>query len=307
MKNIIFIDENLNQLKGNLHTHTNKSDGMFNLSEVALKYKNDGYNFLAITDHNKLFNGSNKIDNMTIIPGIEISSDYDGFNQNLKGTYMHFNLFFNKTDEELKFKVYTYTNSLELQPILNDLQKYNALIQFNHPLFSRLSEDTIFNLNGFDLIEIYNTKDFFSEVGVDSSDCLMLSMLRNGKKILFTANDDYHGKSNLSEDNLCRQSFSVVQGENTVDNILNRIKQGNFYTSNGPVIYDYRLENNVLKIKTENVKYITFYSSLRHSKKLYSDTYINYGEYTINGDEKFVWVVIVDSNGNKAWTQPYYI
>jgi predicted metal-dependent phosphoesterase TrpH len=38
-------------LRGNLHTHTRHSDGVFSPEEVIGRYKALGYDFLAITDH----------------------------------------------------------------------------------------------------------------------------------------------------------------------------------------------------------------------------------------------------------------
>ncbi|MBS0266423.1 MAG: PHP domain-containing protein, partial [Planctomycetes bacterium] len=40
--------------KGNLHTHTLWSDGDDYPEMVALWYKDNGYDFLAFTDHNTL-------------------------------------------------------------------------------------------------------------------------------------------------------------------------------------------------------------------------------------------------------------
>lgn len=37
--------------KGNLHTHTTRSDGSGEPWEVAERYRQEGYSFLAITDH----------------------------------------------------------------------------------------------------------------------------------------------------------------------------------------------------------------------------------------------------------------
>ena len=37
--------------KGNLHTHTTRSDGHYAPEEVARHYRENGYDFLAITDH----------------------------------------------------------------------------------------------------------------------------------------------------------------------------------------------------------------------------------------------------------------
>ena len=43
-----------NWYKGNLHTHTINSDGDLPLNEMVTKYKEKRYDFLAITDHDKL-------------------------------------------------------------------------------------------------------------------------------------------------------------------------------------------------------------------------------------------------------------
>lgn len=40
--------------RGNIHTHTTESDGHQDPEEVAEWYRDHGYNFLAITDHNRL-------------------------------------------------------------------------------------------------------------------------------------------------------------------------------------------------------------------------------------------------------------
>ena len=46
---LIFIFRNF--YKGNLHTHSNKSDGKLDPKEVCLRYKNAGYDFISLTDH----------------------------------------------------------------------------------------------------------------------------------------------------------------------------------------------------------------------------------------------------------------
>ena len=43
-----------NWYKGNLHTHTTNSDGELSPEDVISSYRKKGYDFLVITDHNKL-------------------------------------------------------------------------------------------------------------------------------------------------------------------------------------------------------------------------------------------------------------
>src|SRR5216683_1364678 len=41
----------MSALKGNLHAHTTFSDGRFSIDEVIARYRELGYDFLDITDH----------------------------------------------------------------------------------------------------------------------------------------------------------------------------------------------------------------------------------------------------------------
>ncbi|MCF3935335.1 PHP domain-containing protein [Acuticoccus sp. M5D2P5] len=38
-------------LRGNLHTHTDRSDGTLPVEAVVARYREAGYDFLAVTDH----------------------------------------------------------------------------------------------------------------------------------------------------------------------------------------------------------------------------------------------------------------
>jgi len=66
-------------LKGNLHAHTTFSDGRRPIREVIRRYREMGYDFLAITDHDDRvhddywFDIPSGDDRMLILPGIEIN------------------------------------------------------------------------------------------------------------------------------------------------------------------------------------------------------------------------------------------
>ncbi|MBR2262926.1 MAG: hypothetical protein IJ917_01045, partial [Firmicutes bacterium] len=54
----MWIDQNGNTwYKGNLHMHTQVSDGDLPFEEAVALYRKAGYDFLAITDHRKRFGG----------------------------------------------------------------------------------------------------------------------------------------------------------------------------------------------------------------------------------------------------------
>ena len=64
-------------LRGNLHAHTTVSDGACPPEEVIADYERRGYDFLAISDHDKFvppadYQGRTK---MTLIGGVETSAN----------------------------------------------------------------------------------------------------------------------------------------------------------------------------------------------------------------------------------------
>jgi len=59
-------------LKGNLHTHTLYSDGRNTIEQMVIAYRNLGYGFVAITDHN-LFLGNYSFPDIIVLNGCEQS------------------------------------------------------------------------------------------------------------------------------------------------------------------------------------------------------------------------------------------
>lgn len=74
-------------LKGNLHTHTTFSDGRLPAEQVVGRYRELGYDFLALTDHDDRiddeywFKLPTSDDRMLVLPGVEI--DYRPLGQHV--------------------------------------------------------------------------------------------------------------------------------------------------------------------------------------------------------------------------------
>jgi len=74
-------------LKGNLHAHTTFSDGRRPVDQVIARYRDLGYDFLAITDHDDRVDGDywfqipSGDDRLLVLPGIEI--DYRPLSQHV--------------------------------------------------------------------------------------------------------------------------------------------------------------------------------------------------------------------------------
>jgi predicted metal-dependent phosphoesterase TrpH len=73
----------LNWYKGNLHTHSARSDGDISLDGVVHWYASRGYDWLAITDHNRGLNSDlaarlSHVHKILVIPGNELSTSGPG-------------------------------------------------------------------------------------------------------------------------------------------------------------------------------------------------------------------------------------
>ena len=69
--------------KVDFHVHTNFSDGLLSPKDVFIRASNNGVSILAITDHDTIDGISeaieeSKLHNIKIIPGIELSTNYNG-------------------------------------------------------------------------------------------------------------------------------------------------------------------------------------------------------------------------------------
>jgi predicted metal-dependent phosphoesterase TrpH len=86
-------------IKADLHTHTNYSDGVLSPEQLINKAKNAGLSYLAITDHDNVDAVEEAIETgksigVEVIPGVEISSDHNGREVHVLA------YFFNYKDEE---------------------------------------------------------------------------------------------------------------------------------------------------------------------------------------------------------------
>jgi len=304
-QNKIFIDGEKKYLKGNLHTHTTKSDGKYSLDEVLGIYQENDYDFIGITDHD-VFCNENVNSDIVLLHGIEVSCMYRGKDKN-KGEYAHFSCF--SPYDNKNNKIYYYENVLELQQNINKLKEKYCLVQFNHPLFSKFLDNEFISFEGYDLIEVYNHKDFKEETGMQNAEQLIRTLLNNHKKVIITAGDDFHGPYKKIKNDKCNGGYIMVEANKNELDIINAIKSGKFYATTAPKILDYRIEEGILKITTSPVKNIIFYSNMRKCKNIFdeNDKEIISGQYELKGDEFYIWVKVIDKNGKIAWTQPLYI
>ena len=289
--------------KGNTHLHTTRSDGRMNPEEVFKKYMERGYSFVVLTDHIKYFNSNRyNTDEFLVLPGVEIHVEHDWDNNRDHHVTGLYDPSQGATfEDEHQFNVPKFSEKQGRVDILND----NAnLTIYAHPVWSRVEPEDLLKINNYDAIEIWNHEcDFWSNSGEATFHWDYL--LRKGRKVNGVASDDLHQKDDRS-----LGGFIMVQAEK-LDNtaIADAIKKGNYYSSTGPEIDDFYIDQGTIYANGSDCKSISFITNARNRR--YSgdneNESINHAEHKLTGHESYVRVEFEDFEGKRAWSNPIYI
>ena len=265
------------QLKGQMHCHSTTSDGSYTPEKVLEMYKNAGYDFCCLTDHDAL-NTKVDIDGIVHIRGIEFlegdgHSHICGYN--------------------IEKKRDTTEVAPSQQGVIDFVKANGGMTSIAHPKMGTIGmklEEAI-HLKGYDFVEICTGFD-----KAEYSDYID-SLLMAGKNFNLLAVDDFHSEAS----NTFNYGYIVVNADSkSPDVILNEIKNGNYYSSNGNDI-DITVTNNVIKASSSNISNFRFITDVRTVERSSSMS----EEYTLIGDESFIRIEAIDiSTNKKAWSNP---
>ena len=160
-----FIEKN-KMLKGALHNHTTRSDGAMAPEEVIRLFKENGYDFMALTDH-RVYNFKDYAPEtgMTIIPGMEF--DNGGSMKCEKGGFRCFHTVClgpakeegNDFVQDEKLDSAVAKNQEEYQPYLDKIHANKNLTMYCHPEWSFTPARYFENMKGNFAMEIWNRKE----------------------------------------------------------------------------------------------------------------------------------------------------
>jgi hypothetical protein len=263
-------------LKGQLHCHSTNSDGLDTPTAVVTAYKNLGYGFITITDHNYV----------TPNPGVSgITWIGDSVEETL---YRHI----------VAYNVQNHYSSPNVQDVITYHRNKSEMTSIAHPMWDWASyfidKNEINQYYDYNFIEVYNG------ITLGENETTWDASLSLGNKTFATATDDYH-----RVDYGINLGWVVVYTDvNSKDAILQSLRNGNFYASTGNDVV-LTLSGNIITASSTNSSLIEFIG--RDGRVLYSSTGTS-ANYTIKGDELYVRVRSTKvSDSTKAWSQPIFI
>lgn len=331
----VLLDKNKKFYKANLHTHSTYSDGKLTVEQVKEEYKKRGYSIVAITDHEHLIDNSRlddeefltitscemavkEIENVSTLKKFDMKVAHFNFyalDQHNTLTPCYNSVYDHYVNDKNKDLIH-YDGEYERKYSVDEINRMikiandsGFIVSYNHPTWSLENATQYLNYDNLFAVEIYNHS--CTVTGTPNDESVFEDMLRAGKKIYCTCCDDahnYHDFSSPHNDSfggwVCINAEKLEYSE-----IMNALKNGDFYASTGPEIFSLELDGDKVRIKTSPCSKICLLTDGRRKGAVLAENgkTVCEAEFTLNEQDKFFRLRIEDEKGKKAYTQAYYV
>lgn len=293
--------------RGNLHTHSTRSDGVLSPEEVCRRYKAEGYDFIALTDHFVGLWGYPIVDTVpmrddrfTTILGAELHS---GAMAN--GELWHVLAVGLPPD-------FAASNSPHFVPVPGQetgpeiaarAVAAGAFVAIAHPQWSGLTLADARSITAAHAVEIYNHG---CAMGCDRADGAAIAdlLLTEGRRLTLIATDDAH----FSEPDHFGGWVMVKAERNDPDALLTALKAGHFYSTQGPELRDVRVEDGKLIVESSAVVSVVALGHGTGAKAVHGAS-MTHTEVPLDRVLNSPWVraAVIDAAGKRAWSNPIWV
>ena len=293
--------------RGNLHTHSNLSDGALPLDEVCRRYKAEGYDFLAVTEHligefgYPIADTKPYRDNsFTTLLGAELHS---GAMQN--GELWHSLAVGLPEDFQAPHAPgFWPVEGQESGPeIARRAREAGAFVAIAHPQWSGMTLDDARSIEAAHAVEIYNHG---CHTGCDRADGFHTAdlLLSEGRRLTMIATDDAH----FTEPDHFGGWVMVKSEANTPELLLEALKRGDFYASQGPEIEAVSLNGSEVTIRSSSVVTVIVQghgsaATATHGHSM-TEASVPLARFI---NSPWIRVTVIDAAGKRAWTNPIWL
>ena len=306
-----------NFYKGNIHTHTNKSDGDEDPIKVTEWYKEHGYDFLVLTDHNHrtiLDHGNTTETKGTplMIPGEEVTLN---FQKDDVPVPIHINgIGIERVVEPIQSGTFVST----IQANVNAIKEAGGIASINHPNYKwAYTTSELIQVDGATAIEVFNgihDTNVYGSKTRPSSEQIWDAILSSGKLIYGVATDDSHHyhdftpqMANPGRGWICVQAESLSESS-----IMDSMRNGDFYASTGVYLAELEKSHNTINISISTdeddplnlPEYVTTITG--YEGDILHETDSLHVNYELSKNTHYARATIKSSEGFKAWAQPIW-
>lgn len=299
--------------KGNTHAHTLESDGDSPPAVVAKWYKDHGYHFLVLSDHN-VFTDPRQLSALQdsafiLIGGEELTSRFERRPVHVNGLNIPHRLD-PATDSTLVGTI---------QKNVDAVRGVAGVPHINHPNFQwAFSTPELLQVRSDPLLEIWNGHPFVHNEGGDDVpglEAVWDALLTGGKRIFGIAVDDAHhfqGEFARDRSNPGRGWIAVRASALDAAQIMRNLERGHFYASTGPDLADVIVEPERLTVIIQpraDFRYTTvFVGDGGRELARVGGTHASFVlDPARHAGLTYVRARVDDSGGGHAWVQPVFV
>lgn len=293
--------------RGNIHTHSTRSDGVLSPEEVCRRYRAEGYDFLALTDHFIGAYGYPIVDTVpmrandfTTILGAELHSGpmANGELWHILAVGLPADFAQSQTPD---FRVHPGQETGA--EIAARAVAAGAFVAVAHPQWSGLTLADARGITAAHAVEVYNHG---CATGCDRADGFAIAdlLLSEGRHLSMVATDDAH----FSEPDHFGGWVMVKAEENTPEALLASLKAGTFYSSQGPELRDVRVEGGHVVVECSAVASVIVQGTGSGAKAVHGHS-MTRGEVPLDRLRGSPWlrVTVIDAAGKRAWSNPIWL
>jgi hypothetical protein len=294
--------------KGNTHTHTLNSDGDSTPDEVVRWYREHGYQFLVLTDHNYLtsVDGLNALhgaaDKFLVVRGEEVTSTV-----NTKAVHV------NGLNVSSLVAAPSGTNLVEvIQQSVDRIRKADGVPHINHPNFTwAMTAEELGQVERNRMFEIFNGHPQVNNEGGGGTPGLEEvwdRILSSGRLMYGVAVDDAHHFKRPGDPLASGpgRGWVYVRTDRLEPRaIVEALERGSFYASTGVELTDLQATTSAVTLTIKATTYSRYrVQFIGRNGRVLSEVTTPTATYAFKGDEGYVRVKVLESNGYAAWTQP---
>ncbi len=297
--------------KGNTHTHTLNSDGDSTPDDVVKWYREHGYQFLVLTDHNFLtsVDGLNALhaarEKFLVIKGEEVTDRFGDADLHINGL-----------DVAQEVPPQGGTSVVDvLQRNVDAIRAANGIPHINHPNYRwSITADQLQQVRNNRIFEIFNGHPQINAQGgggVPGLEEVWDAILTRGVLLYGIAVDDAHNFKDPGNPAVAGpgRGWVMVRAEKLEARaLLDALERGDFYASTGVVLREYQASRERILVDVRTTAFSKYRiqfvgSGGRVLKEVAAPT----ATYDITGTEGYVRARVLESNGQIAWMQPMLV
>lgn len=282
--------------RGNLHTHSNQSDGALSPEETARRYREAGYDFLAVTDHFRAEYGFPLTDTRPLR-----TPDFT----TLLGAELHAP----RTEAGPKWHILAVGLPLDFPPptpeesgpaLARRAREAGAFIGMAHPAASLLTTADAEALDAAHAVEVYNALAAREDRG--ESWHLTDVLLNRGRRLHAYAADDAHFQP---QDPPGCVAWVQVRAESLDPAaLLSALKAGHYYSSTGPELYDIQLADGLLTVRCSPARKIFLSGGAPGAQVVQGEDLTDCTLPVAMFGHGHCRVTVEDAAGRRAWSNP---